>query len=853
MKKFYLLFIVIAALNTSGFAQQSYIKAPALQTTVTSIQAPGGTSTQATFRGCYILTANDLSVIGTNTAINSIGFYLNSGTNGPAVTGTLQVYLQNTSDATYLKGASFTTAIAPMTSVYNNTYTIPATGGSVIVNLPLPTPFTYTGGGMYIGFDWITTGPFATSPAVYQAENTIANAGAAVSNTAAPASNNMVGTNTRPVINVGYINTYTNEAQVYGIYGNGRQPLINGSPYSFSVVVRNNAGVTMNNIVPTLSITGANTFVTTTTIAAIAAGGTVVATFPSYSPTSQGLNTVSVIVPPDDNNSNNTGTVAQSVTCNYQNAGPVAPIAAFNQGVGFAGGSGLLLNPIRVSSTSTLTALRLGIANYNLNAGNGIYGVITNNFGSIIATTSTVVLTGAMYSTYQIFTFPAPVTLNAGTNYYVGMAQPTAAAAYFPLATMPSPTNNMPANICATSILGGGFISVQSPTLGWFAIESVFDNGITLTVTPATSTICSGNPLVIAASGASTYSWSNNMVTGTISVTPNLYTVYTCTGSAIVGTVGACEDIKSSAVYVNLTPVITASNGAICPTPGSFTLTPTGAATYTFSGGSAVVSPTATSNYTITGTAANGCPGNTVVATVSVQPNVTVAITGPTLICNGQTATLNVTGAASYSWNTGATSGSIMVTPSTTTSYSVLGTFGSCTANAAASLSVSPALTLTAFPTPTAICAGNTGTITAFGNGSTTFSWSTGATTQSIAVSPSVTTDYTVTGVSNQVCTSSVVVTQSVVSCIGIEKHSLSSPEVSIYPNPNSGVFAISVSSITDNSVIELYSSLGQLVLKQKITDTNTNVSLNTLAKGVYIVRLKENNFAVKTARMIVQ
>ena len=838
-------------LNSFLFAQQSYIKAPALSTTVTSVLAPGGTSTQATFRGCYILKASELSVIGTNTAVNSIGFYLNNGTNGPAVTGTMVVYLQNTNDLSYLKGTSFSTAIAPMTSFYNNTFTIPATGLSTIINMPLPANFTYTGSGLYLAFDWITTGPFATSPAVFQAENTIPNAGAAVSNTAAPASNIMAGTNTRPSFQIGYVNTYTNEAQVYGILGNGKQPLINGSPYTFSVIVRNNAGITMNNIVPTLSVTGANTFVATTTIAALAAGNTVVATFPSFSAVAQGMNTVAVILPPDENNLNNSGAVNHSVTCNYMHSAPPVPIASFNQGVGFSNSSGLLLNRISVPNTSSITALKLGIYSYGPNSGNSIYGVITSSMGSIIATTNTVVITGPILGTYQTFNFAAPVNMTAGVDYFIGLAQPSNTTPYFPLASMPSPSNNIPSNLYATSLLGGGFIGVQTPTLGWFAIEGVFYNGITLTVTPVASTICTGNTITINASGATSYSWSNGMATGTIAVSPNLYTVYTATGSAIIGTVGTCQDIKTSTVSVNITPTIIVPNGAICPVPGSFTLTASGAATYTFSGGSSVVSPTTTSNYTITGTSGAGCPGNTVVATVSVQPSLTVSIAGPTIICNGQSATLTASGATSYSWDSGATSNSIIVTPSTTTNYSVLGAFATCTSNAAASLSVAFQPTVTAFATNSVICIGNSGTITAFG--ATTYSWNTGAITQYIAVTPSVNTTYTVTGVSSGICTSSAIVTQSVMSCVGIEKFANSLPEINIYPNPNNGVFSISISSISENSVIELYNSLGQLLLKQKITETNTNINLTALAKGVYILRLKENNIGVKTARMIVQ
>jgi hypothetical protein len=372
MRKIYFVTLLTLFFNIgAGFAQQSYIKAPSLPTTTTNVRAMNGTTNHVTFRGCYLLTASELSTIGTNTAINAIGFFLNSGTSGTANNGNIQVYLQNTNDGSYSKGTNWTTAISPMTSMFNNTINIP-TGGASTINIPFPSDFTYTGGGLYIAFDWVTTGPFGTGLAVYQADNTMASAGAANSTTVMPASNVLTASNVRPVFRVGYINSYTNEAETYGVLGNGLLPLIGGSPYSFSVIVRNNAGVAMTNITPTLSISGANTFSATTTIASLAAGATLTATFPSYTPTAQGMNTVNVTLPSDENNVNNSVSVTQSVTCNYISAAPPSLTGNFTvQGVGINAPSyGLLLSRVSVASTSTLNAIKLGIYNSPVNVGN---------------------------------------------------------------------------------------------------------------------------------------------------------------------------------------------------------------------------------------------------------------------------------------------------------------------------------------------------------------------------------------------------------------------------------------------------------------------------------------------------
>jgi hypothetical protein len=852
MKRIYsiALFFVLA-LTGSVIAQQSYVKVPAFQTTVTTVKAPNGTTAHGTFRAVYLLTAGELSTIGTNTALNAIGFFVNPGAS-TNVTGTVQIYLQNTNDGAYAKGTNFTTAIAPMTSVYNSTMIVPV--GTQTITLPFPSNFTYTGSGLYVAMDWVTTGPFAGSPATYQADNTMITGGAAVSTTAVPPGNIMVTNSVRPLFRIGYVNTYTNEAQVYGVYANGRQPLYNGSPYSLSVALRNNAGVTMNNVVSTVSVTGPTSFVATTTVASIAAGATAVATFPVFSPTAQGLYTVNCTVPADENNTNNSGTIGHSVTCNYLATGTLVPINQFStQSVGFSTSSGLLLTKFSVPNTSTLQSLRLGIGNSSQNTGNGVYGVVTDNFGTILATTNTIVIQPAMFSTYQLFTFASPVSIAAGSTYYMGLAQPqNSITGYFPLATLPTPTNNMSTTIYASSILNGGFISVQQPTLGWFAIEGVFNNSINMTITPQTSTICSNNSQTITASGASSYSWSTGANTSSISVAPLVYSAYTCTGSAIVGTVGACDALGSAVVYVNITPTIACPNGAICPTPGSFTLAPTGAASYTYSGGSNVVTPSVTTQYTITGVSGAGCPAaNTVVTTVSVSNSPAISIAGPTMVCMGDAVYLVGQGAITYSWDTGSNSASIIASPTTVTGYTCIGGFGSCTAQAVTQLSVSPNPSLTAQAVPSIVCIGNTATLNAFG--ASTYSWSTGAVGLTATVAPTSQTDYTLVGAINGICMQTIVVTQSVVSCIGMNEITSGNVVFSIYPNPNNGSFNVSISEFSNKTSLQLYNAIGQAIFAEEVKASLTNVNLKQLPKGIYFIQLKEADKVVKTSRIVIE
>ena len=96
------------------------------------------------------------------------------------------------------------------------------------------------------------------------------------------------------------------------------------------------------------------------------------------------------------------------------------------------------------------------------------------------------------------------------------------------------------------------------------------------------------------------------------------------------------------------------------------------------------MSPSVNSSYSVTGTSTAGCiSASAAVATVSVNQNPILSITGNTLLCTGETGTITVSGANAYAWSNGATSTSITInnTPNTY-NYTVTGTgTNSCTAS----------------------------------------------------------------------------------------------------------------------------------------------------------------------------
>lgn len=147
--------------------------------------------------------------------------------------------------------------------------------------------------------------------------------------------------------------------------------------------------------------------------------------------------------------------------------------------------------------------------------------------------------------------------------------------------------------------------------------------------------------------------------------------------------------------------------------------------------------------------------------TVTIQTGLALAaISGPTTICLGQTASLMASGGGFFNWNTGSTSANISVNPAATTTYSVI-------VSDATGCSDTIAHTVNVLPIPVAAIAGNTNvcegsSTTLTGSGGTSYVWNNGQTTNAIVASPLSTTTYILT-VSNGACSDTASLTLAVV------------------------------------------------------------------------------------------
>jgi len=194
--------------------------------------------------------------------------------------------------------------------------------------------------------------------------------------------------------------------------------------------------------------------------------------------------------------------------------------------------------------------------------------------------------------------------------------------------------------------------------------------------------------------------------------------------------------------------------------------------------------PTA-GNYTVTLIASDGTSFDTVTNIITVIAQPTVTVSSNTTICQGSSSTLTASGGTSYSWSTGQTTSSIIVTPTVTTTYTVTapGTCGSDTDSVIVTVVNSITASINA---NTTICFGQSATLTA--SGGIPYSWNTGFTTSSIVVSPTATSNYSVT-VGSGSCSDT------------------ASATVTVNPNPTAG--AASDTTITQGQSANLTASGG--------------------------------------------
>lgn len=290
-------------------------------------------------------------------------------------------------------------------------------------------------------------------------------------------------------------------------------------------------------------------------------------------------------------------------------------------------------------------------------------------------------------------------------------------------------------------------------------------NALPVVSLPSTLTLCQNSSTSVTSSvspsGTYNYSWSTGATTSNISV--NTTTVVSLTATNTVD--GCVSNVATCSVTVLPSPTVTTNPLYNICDGSTIVITPTvtgGTPAYNYSwtpsslGTVTTVSISTSGVFDLLVTDQNSCTGTVQFTVSTTQPTLSI-LASPNSICANSTSTLSSSyiGADTYSWSSGSTSDTAIVSSAGT--YSLLITVNGCTASATTSITVNPTPTVT-IPGTAGMCAGANATVsvTSFSPaGVYTYTWSNGSNSNSAIVSTATVLTVQITNISSG-CTSAI-------------------------------------------------------------------------------------------------
>jgi serine protease len=251
--------------------------------------------------------------------------------------------------------------------------------------------------------------------------------------------------------------------------------------------------------------------------------------------------------------------------------------------------------------------------------------------------------------------------------------------------------------------------------------------------------------------------------------------------------------------------------------------------------------------------------------TITVNPTPTINVSGINTICNGDNTSLTASGASTYSWSPGsglsATTGtSVTANPTSTTTYDITGTLGSCSNSTSIIITVdNVSVALVEFVDSIVGCPTS---VTFDGSNSSyadNFNWTFPGGTPSTSNSSSPIVDFgtdgpvTVELITENLCGNDTTefLLDIVTNCsAGLEE--LSANYLITY-EPNQAVVQISnEQGIQNGTMIQLYNEMGQILFSTTLNSSleKAEISLSSFATGMYFVKIASNSEEI-TAKVI--
>ena len=436
--------------------------------------------------------------------VTSVGWTWTAATpQNATTTGTLKVYLLNSTDLVYSRGSTYSNV--GMTKVIDGTITITNSGVQFSIDVPVGGPGTSTfntiaGQGVYVAFEYQTTTALALP---LGAPTVLCNAAVANSLTTYQSNiaNGTLGTLSafRPETRFG--NPLTDYGNVQDVYCLGNAPIPFSNEQSLAAKIKNESATAQ-----TLTVTfdvkrkATGTVLYTNTAAYSFLGSeikTVTAT--GWNPSISELDTVIVTVGTlagetvVSNNTKGYRHLVNTDTYNYSD------LSAISGGVGFNTGAGQILNRYHVNGCSQVESVSVNLQGGTA-VGNTVRGVVCNASGVQVAVSADHVITAGDANTYYVFTFTTPPQFS-NEDFYVGLEQTAAVVGYFPVSTQVESTASRN-NAYFSNAAGGGALAGPYTTLGRFMVAATITPLSTTPTVSGPTSICEGDGITLTATFA---------------------------------------------------------------------------------------------------------------------------------------------------------------------------------------------------------------------------------------------------------------------------------------------------------------------------------------------------------------
>jgi len=454
-------------------------------------------------RTWYLIKPDEMAASGfpSGYTVDGLGFNVTAAGTG-TLTGTLNIYLLNTTNTSWTLGTTWNVSSFTQVASISN-YTVPIAVGSYDIAFTGGSPFTYTGSGVYVAWEFGSpSGTIGTAPVTHDCNNSLSGLlYGGRGSTAWPA---VTGTSSwRPATR--FINNSINDVvSLTNIYTLERAPIPYSAPVPVTVRAANvsTSAATFDVILTIKDAT--NTFTRysdTVTVTALAGGTATLLNF-SWTPTIQEdiiITATTSVIGGETWTINNTKSIPGAVNDNLFS---LAYTTTGSSGFGYTyPGTGLFATKFHMNGSGNVPGANIVIANFAANVGNTVYAVLMNSAGTILTQSPTYTIQSGDLGANVNFSFATPQTFT-NEDFYVALAQTAGTVQWYPMGTFDEDPQRD--NTFYTAAITGGTLTVLPTSFG-------LKYGIEAQVTAPAATV---NPSAFTATPVSTtqinLSWALN-------------------------------------------------------------------------------------------------------------------------------------------------------------------------------------------------------------------------------------------------------------------------------------------------------------------------------------------------------